>query len=56
MLVLFTIMITEDIIMVMYNLIIVLVELSRLLKERNLLMPNEIHFQLDNCGDNKVFV
>ena len=25
-----------------------------MLKEHDLLMPNEIHFQLDNCGDNKV--
>ena len=44
------------IIIIMYTLLIVLAELSRLLKERNLLMPNEIHFQLDNCGDNKVFI
>jgi hypothetical protein len=40
----------------MYTHLIVLAELSRLLKEQNLLMPNEIHFQLDNCGDNKVFI
>jgi len=32
----------------------VLMELSKLLKDHNMLMPNEIHFQLDNCGDNKV--
>ena len=34
--------------------ILVLIELAKLLKEHDLFMPEEIHFQLDNCGENKV--
>ena len=34
---------------------LILVELARLLKEKHgMLMPEDIHFQLDNCGENKV--
>jgi hypothetical protein len=34
---------------------LILIELARLLKEKHsMLMPEDIHFQLDNCGENKV--